>query len=126
MPIPFLPIQSAEKDGGKLEVTHYHFTAWPDHGVPADKTCMLAFIKRIRKAHPPTGPPLLVHCSAGVGRTGTFITLDTMLQRMKEENNLNIPEFVKEMRSRRVLMVQTEVRSWAQGEIFSCKLTPFS
>ena len=100
-------------------MTHYHFRAWPEHGVPADKICMLAFIKRIRKAHLPTGDPLLVHCSAGVGRTGIFITLDTMLQRMERENNLNIPEFVKEMRSRRVLMVQTEVRSWAQGK-YTC------
>ena len=109
IPISFLSIQSAEKDGGKLEVTHYHFTAWPDHGVPADKTCMLAFIKRIRKAHPPMGPPLLVHCSAGVGRTGTFITLDTMLQRMEDGQDLNVHEFVKQMRTKRVLMVQTEV-----------------
>ena len=105
----FCSVQSAEKDGGKLEVTHFHFTAWPDYGVPADKTCILALIKCIRKAHPPTGPPLLVHCSAGVGRTGTFITLDTMLQRMEDGQDLNVYEFIKQMRTKRVFMVQTQV-----------------
>ena len=55
------------------------------------------------------GPPLLVHCSAGVGRTGTFITLDTMLQRMEKESDLNIYEFVTEMRKKRSMMVQTLV-----------------
>ena len=101
--------QSNDSSSKPLKVTHYHFTAWPDHGVPADKTCMLAFIKRVRKTHPVGGPPLLVHCSAGVGRTGTFIVLDTMVQRMKAEGTLNIYELITDMRKRRVLMVQTEV-----------------
>ena len=56
------------------------------------------------------GVPLLVHCSAGVGRTGTFITLDAMLERIKSEQSVNVYEFVKNMRKRRVLMVQTMVR----------------
>ena len=90
-------------------MTHYHFTVWPDHGVPADKTCMIQFIKRVRNTHPYKGPPLLVHCSAGVGRTGTFIVLDSMLERMKCERSLNVYEFVCEMRKKRILMVQTEV-----------------
>lgn len=72
---------------------------------------MLAFIRRVRQSHPADGPPLIVHCSAGVGRTGTFITLDSMLQRLndKSENTLNIYEFIADMRTKRVLMVQTEV-----------------
>ena len=55
------------------------------------------------------GNHLLVHCSAGVGRTGTFITLDAMLDRIRTEQSVNIYEFVKNMRERRVLMVQTVV-----------------
>lgn len=91
-------------------MTHYHFSAWPDHGVPADKTSMIQFIHRLRKVHPYyDSPPLLVHCSAGVGRSGTFIALDSMLQRMEVEDNLNIYEFVSNMRKKRVLMVQTDV-----------------
>ena len=72
---------------------------------------MLAFIRRVRQSHPTDGPPLIVHCSAGVGRTGTFITLDSMLQRLNNDNTLNIYEFIADMRSKRVLMVQTEVSS---------------
>ena len=95
-----------------LVVTHYHFSAWPDHGVPVDKTCMIQFIHRLRKLHPYYDtPPLLVHCSAGVGRSGTFIALDSMLQRMEVEDDLNIYEFVRKMRKKRVLMVQTDVRT---------------
>ena len=52
---------------------------------------------------------LLVHCSAGVGRTGTFITLDTMLERINVEKSINIFEFVTNLRKQRVLMVQTLV-----------------
>ena len=92
-------------------MTHYHFTQWPDHGVPVSKLCLISFIKRVRKSHPPEGPPLIVHCSAGVGRTGTFIVLDTMLQRMKIEEDLKIYDFVCQLRKRRTLMVQNIVSS---------------
>ncbi len=71
---------------------------------------MINFIKRVRKAHPYSKVDLvLVHCSAGVGRTGTFITLDYMLERIKNENNINIFEFVNDLRRQRVWMVQTMV-----------------
>lgn len=92
-------------------VIHYHFSAWPDHGVPADKSCLIHFIKRVRKNHPYYNtPPLVVHCSAGVGRSGTFIALDSMMQRMSENvGTLDIYDFVCRMRKKRALMVQTEV-----------------
>ncbi len=71
---------------------------------------MINFIKRVRKAHPYSKvDQVLVHCSAGVGRTGTFITLDYMLERIKNENNINIFEFVNDLRRQRVWMVQTMV-----------------
>ncbi len=88
----------------------FHYLAWPDHGVPANAMSMINFIKRVRKAHPYSKVDLvLVHCSAGVGRTGTFITLDYMLERIKNENNINIFEFVNDLRRQRVWMVQTMV-----------------
>ena len=100
----------ANKEGMScFDVTHYHFTEWPDHGVPTDKMCMIEFIGHIRKAHPPERAPLVVHCSAGVGRTGTFIVLDTMLQRLEQEESLNIYDFLLEIRHQRVKLVQTEV-----------------
>ena len=92
-----------------FDVTHYHFSEWPDHGVPTDKMCMIEFIGHIREVHPPEGAPLVVHCSAGVGRTGTFIVLDTMLQRLEQEESLNIYDFLLEIRHQRVKLVQTEV-----------------
>ena len=102
--------QSEEPGTAPLEVTLFHYLAWPDHGVPTNAISMVNFIKRVRKAHPYHRQDLLlVHCSAGVGRTGTFITLDSMLERIKEEDNLNIFEFVSTLRKQRVLMVQTAV-----------------
>ena len=93
------------------DVTQLHFVAWPDHGVPENCAVMLNFIRRVRKLHPYSDPnALLVHCSAGVGRTGAFIVLDSMLERMKTEDTLNVYEFVKQLREQRVLMVQTLVR----------------
>ena len=73
---------------------------------------LIRFIQTVRKAHPaPECAPLLVHCSAGVGRTGTFIVLDTMLQRIRAEGDLNIYEFVTQLRTRRNLMMQSRVSS---------------
>ena len=91
-------------------MSQYHFVSWPDHGVPKFATSLLSFIRHIQKEHnKDLGVPLLVHCSAGVGRTGTFITLDAMLERIRSEESVNAYEFVKNMRQRRVLMVQTMV-----------------
>ena len=107
---PLTPHQTSKPDVVPLKVTHFHFAAWPDHGVPADKTSLIHFIQRVRKSHAFEGPPLLVHCSAGVGRTGTFMVLDSMIQRMKaEKETLNVYEFICHLRLKRPLMVQTEV-----------------
>ena len=92
-----------------MTITHYQLTVWPDHGVPVDKIVMISFIDKIRLSHPPKGPPLVVHCSAGVGRTGTFIVMDTMLQRMKQEDTLNIYDFLLQIRHQRIKLVQTKV-----------------
>ena len=106
----FMHCQIGDDSRPPLTVTQYHFTAWPDHGVPDDKTCLTTFISFIRKKHPPSGPPLLVQCSAGVGRTGTFIVLDAMLQRIKEEGTIDIQGYVNQIRAYRMKMVQTTVR----------------
>ena len=71
---------------------------------------MLRIIRYARKHHPYLDPhPLLVHCSAGVGRTGTFIVLDSMLERMKTEESFNVFNFVQQLRGQRVGMIQTLV-----------------
>ena len=102
--------QATEPKTPPLEVNQFHYTSWPDHGVPSNTSVMINIIKRIRKLHPYTETrPLLVHCSAGVGRTGTFVVLDTMLERMKKEKSLNVYEFVKQLRTERVFLVQSMV-----------------
>ena len=102
--------QTTETDEGPLAVTQYHFTSWPDHGVPQFTASLVSFVRRVQKAHNKDGGvPLLVHCSAGVGQTGTFILLDSMLEKMGEEKSLNVYEFLVNLRKRRVLMVQTLV-----------------
>ena len=69
------------------------------------------FIIRVRKHHDKNkGVPLVVHCSAGVGRTGVFILIDSMLDQLMEEDSINVYEFVRQMRKNRIYMVQTEVR----------------
>ena len=103
--------QTSEPDEKPLSVTQYHFTSWPDHGVPKFATSLISFIRRVQKAHDKDkGIPLLVHCSAGVGRTGTFILLDSMLERIKAEKTVNVYEFLMGLRQKRVLMVQTLVQ----------------
>ena len=92
------------------EITQYHFTDWPDFGVPLDASSMLKFVRQVRSATSPTHGPIMVHCSAGVGRTGTFIAIDVMLQKMAAKENLNVPEFVCRMRAQRAFMIQTSVR----------------
>ncbi len=110
MTIFLYSLQTAESDVAPLEIVQFHLQGWPDHGVPANAMSVVNFIKRVRKVHPYSSPKhLLVHCSAGVGRTGTFITLDSMLERIKEEQNVAIFPFVKHIRTQRVLMVQTLV-----------------
>ncbi|CAN0196397.1 unnamed protein product [Lampetra fluviatilis] len=91
---------------------HFHFTAWPDHGVP-DTTDSLTNFVRIFRTHVNTtnkGGPIVVHCSAGVGRTGTFISLDHLLQDIDKKPEIDIYGIVHNMRMSRVLMVQTEMQ----------------
>ena len=110
---PFLSItssQTSEPEKHSLTVTHLHYTAWPDHGVPHNAMSLISFICRVRKLHPPSSDqPLLVHCSAGVGRTGTFILLDGMMQQMRSEGSLSVYHFLRNMRGQRMKMVQTQV-----------------
>ena len=96
--------------GSELTVTHMHYTAWPDHGVPCNAMSVISFIRRVRKEHPAyLDKSLLVHCSAGVGRTGTFILLDCVMQQMKREGTLSVFKHFKNLRTQRMKMVQTQV-----------------
>lgn len=100
-------------------VSHWQFTSWPDYGVPASARAMLNFLQRAREkqaemvkslgdlwAGHPRGPPIVVHCSAGIGRTGTFITLDICISRLEDVGTADIKGTVEKIRSQRAYSIQ--------------------
>ncbi|XP_061775718.1 receptor-type tyrosine-protein phosphatase S-like isoform X9 [Nerophis ophidion] len=101
---------SLHKSGSseRREVRQFQFTAWPDHGVPEYPTPFLNFLRRVKTCNPPDAGPIIAHCSAGVGRTGCFIVIDAMLERIRHERSADIYGHVTLMRSQRNYMVQTE------------------
>ncbi|KAL3881999.1 hypothetical protein ACJMK2_028380 [Sinanodonta woodiana] len=90
------------------QIRHFHFTAWPDFGVPSKPQILIRFVRMVREKLIKSGGPVIVHCSAGVGRSGTFIVLDRLLQHIKEHDTVDIFSLVVELRKERVWMVQTE------------------
>ncbi|XP_064626440.1 receptor-type tyrosine-protein phosphatase T-like [Lineus longissimus] len=87
-------------------VKFFHFTAWPDHGVPKFACSLLNFRANVLKETEYGKAPILVHCSAGVGRTGTFIAIDYLIRQGKAEKKVNFYECVRKMREQRPNMVQ--------------------
>ncbi|XP_064610244.1 tyrosine-protein phosphatase 10D-like isoform X2 [Liolophura sinensis] len=90
------------------KVRHFHYTAWPDFGVPDRPLSLVKFVTTVREKMIPEGGPQIVHCSAGVGRSGTFIALDRLLQHIQHNDWVDPYGIVYEMRCQRVWMVQTE------------------
>ncbi|CAF0950892.1 unnamed protein product [Rotaria sordida] len=101
-----LIIYNQSEPSDVLLVKQYHFLSWPDHGSLALSTPLLDFRQRFRADYKPPNP-ILVHCSAGVGRSGTFIALDALLERAKYQDTIDILEFTHRMRENRVYMIQT-------------------
>ncbi|XP_056586658.1 LOW QUALITY PROTEIN: receptor-type tyrosine-protein phosphatase alpha [Triplophysa dalaica] len=91
-------------------VTQFHFTSWPDFGVPFTPIGMLKFLKKVKTCNPQYAGPIVVHCSAGVGRTGTFIVIDAMLDMMAAERKVDVFGFVTRIRAQRCQMVQTDMQ----------------
>ncbi|KAJ8035152.1 Receptor-type tyrosine-protein phosphatase alpha [Holothuria leucospilota] len=91
-------------------VTNWHFKTWPDKDIPDQPSPLIEFARRI-KTYQKTSPGyLLVHCSAGVGRTGTFIALYTLMDFIETDTKIDIYGYVERMRQDRIKMVQTEIQ----------------
>jgi len=93
-------------------ITHYHYLTWPDFGVPASTTTFLKFLNTVTSIHPSSAlSPNVIHCSAGIGRSGTFILVDTCLERMRRTKKpltrLQIIDTLTRMRGNRRGLVQT-------------------
>ncbi|XP_030208989.1 receptor-type tyrosine-protein phosphatase O isoform X2 [Gadus morhua] len=92
------------------DVLHLNYTSWPDHGVPTVNAIesILSFVEIVRHQADQSKESVVVHCSAGVGRTGTFMALDRLMQHLREHEYADVLGMVSEMRSHRLSMVQTE------------------
>ncbi|MGH0159832.1 UNVERIFIED_CONTAM: hypothetical protein FKN15_070212 [Acipenser sinensis] len=106
--------------GESRDVAHYLYMIWPDFGVPKSASGMLDFRSQVKQHQeaafqafgsewtgPPGGPPIVVHCSAGIGRTGTFCTLDICLSRLEDIGTVDVNQTVKRMRTQRAFSIQT-------------------
>ncbi|XP_031417530.1 receptor-type tyrosine-protein phosphatase epsilon isoform X1 [Clupea harengus] len=105
-------VQYQASDGTKTPrlVTQMHFTSWPDFGVPFSPIGMLKFLKKVKQVNPSYAGPIVVHCSAGVGRTGTFIVIDAMIEMMYAEPKIDVFGFVSRIRDQRSQLVQTDMQ----------------
>ncbi|XP_041497968.1 tyrosine-protein phosphatase non-receptor type 13 isoform X5 [Microtus oregoni] len=92
--------------GEVRHISHLNFTAWPDHDTPSQPDDLLTFISYMRYIH--RSGPVITHCSAGIGRSGTLICIDVVLGLISQDLEFDISDLVRCMRLQRHGMVQTE------------------
>uniref|UniRef100_A0A8C2VQN7 Tyrosine-protein phosphatase non-receptor type n=1 Tax=Chinchilla lanigera TaxID=34839 RepID=A0A8C2VQN7_CHILA len=90
-------------------ISHFHYTTWPDFGVPESPASFLNFLFKVRESGSldPDHGPVIVHCSAGIGRSGTFSLVDTCLVMMEKGDDINIKQVLLNMRKYRMGLIQT-------------------
>ncbi|XP_059399381.1 receptor-type tyrosine-protein phosphatase C [Carassius carassius] len=105
-----LILTNKQEKASEREVTHIQFISWPDHGVPGDPSLLLKLRRRVNSFKNFFSGPVVVHCSAGVGRTGTYMGIDAMIESLEAEGRVDIYGFVAKLRRQRCLMVQVETQ----------------
>ncbi|CAL1546508.1 unnamed protein product [Lymnaea stagnalis] len=101
-------LQLIKNGQGSQHITQYHFTSWPDKGVPLTPWGLVDFEQRVFDQ--PSIQPVVVHCSAGVGRTGTFIALRNIMRQAEDTGHVDFFNTVAKLRQARTMMVQTHVQ----------------
>ncbi|KAM7388061.1 hypothetical protein PAMP_024262 [Pampus punctatissimus] len=105
-----LSLTNRREKNSEREVTHIQFMSWPDHGVPGEPHLLLKLRRRVNAFKNFFSGPIIVHCSAGVGRTGTYIGIDAMMEGLEAEGRVDIYGYVVRLRRQRCLMVQVEAQ----------------
>ncbi|CAI8021991.1 Receptor-type tyrosine-protein phosphatase alpha, partial [Geodia barretti] len=101
-------VQLTESPGDIITVTQFHFTEWPEYRVPYSATSLLVFLKKVKKLHELSKRPMVVHCSSGVGRTGTLITIDCVLEQLQDEEKVvDIAGVIINLRTQRMKLVES-------------------
>lgn len=98
-------------DEPSRNITQYHYLVWKDFQAPEHPYGILRFIKTINTDYSVQRGPLLIHCSAGVGRTGTLVALDSLMQQLNEEGQVAIFNTICDMRHQRNYLVQSLVNN---------------
>uniref|UniRef100_A0A8D0SFH7 Tyrosine-protein phosphatase non-receptor type n=2 Tax=Sus scrofa TaxID=9823 RepID=A0A8D0SFH7_PIG len=95
--------------GETRTISHFHYTTWPDFGVPESPASFLNFLFKVRESGSldPEHGPAVIHCSAGIGRSGTFSLVDTCLVLMEKGDDINIKQLLLNMRQYRMGLIQT-------------------
>lgn len=103
-----LEVKKKESHESSMTVLHFHYPDWPDHGVPQDTIIVREILKRTCHISSNLGP-IIVHCSAGIGRTGTYCAIHNTIQRILigDMSSLDLAKTVADFRSQRMGMVQT-------------------
>uniref|UniRef100_A0A8C3AVG1 Receptor-type tyrosine-protein phosphatase C n=1 Tax=Cyclopterus lumpus TaxID=8103 RepID=A0A8C3AVG1_CYCLU len=108
--IRHLSLTNKREKNSEREVTHIQFMSWPDHGVPGEPHLLLKLRRRVNAFKNFFSGPIVVHCSAGVGRTGTYIGIDAMMEGLEAEGRVDIYGYIVRLRRQRCLMVQVEAQ----------------
>ncbi|XP_046747961.1 phosphatidylinositol phosphatase PTPRQ [Diprion similis] len=97
-----------QKGNDRRTLMHLHFKEWSDHGIPDDVHSMVQFCQIVRRHINESKSVAVIHCSAGVGRTGTLMAIDILLQQIRDNKKLDVFGTVFNLRKDRINMVQTE------------------